>query len=307
MAAPGAKKKFKFDFEIDLLGNKPSELKADFQKEAREFIEGDANLKKIVQPLKFKVEAELDEHEWNEKKIIADGYYAFRMQVKGFDAAVKKAKAKSKPESVQKDYKTLCGFAQKGFEKWLKDTESGKGNNDKALKDGAKALSGMQDIDPGSISQKPRTDALKALVPLLKPGAGQDDKAKEKAKADLTAAQEDFKKNGGEANAAIKALLDTAKKIAGNAKADAALKAFGAKVTKDKALFKSMSSELDALAKALEEAAGAAGEGKLDDKAAKTYTEMLKKMKSLDGTVAKGFASLDRHAKEFDKIKDKLT
>ena len=306
MAAAGGKKKFKFDFEIDILGNKPAEVKADFQKESREFIEGDPNLKKIVQPQKFKVEAELDEHEWNEKKIISDGYYAFRMQVKGFDACVKKAKAKNKPESIQKDYKNLCGFAQKGFEKWLKDTESGKGNNDKALKDGAKALSGMQNIDPGSISQKPRTDAVKALAPLLKPGAGEDDKAKEKAKAELEAAHDDFKKNGGEANSAIKALLDTAKKIAGNAKADAALKAFGAAVTKEKGFFKAMSTQLDVLSKALEEAAGAAGEGKLDDKAAKSYTEMLKKMKSLDGSVAKGFAALDKHAKAFDKIKDKL-
>jgi hypothetical protein len=304
MPAAGGKKKFKFKFEIDLMGTKPKEVKVDFDK-ARGYIESNKDAKKYMKPLKFEVDAELDETEFDEKTIIEDGYYAFRGCVVDFDSCVLDAQKKNKPEEVKKGLDKLQALATKWFQKWLKDKESGKADNDKALKEGSKALAGMESIDPSEISEGPRLDAIAALEPLL--AADADEKAKEKATGELRDAYDKFKKNGGEANKAIKALMDTSKKIAANTKADASLKAFGAKITKEKTAFKSLSAELDALTKMLEEAAELAGSGKLDQKAAKTYTDMLKKMKSLDSTVAKSFTKLENYGKEFAKLEDKLS
>jgi len=306
MPAAGEKKKFKFEFEVDLLGNKIKELKFDFHKEVKAMIENDRQLKNIVKPIKFKVEAELDADEWDEEKIVEDGYCTFRGQVKQFCERVRKAVEDKKPGDVKKEYDSLVKIAEKGVTKWIKDEASGKADNDKSLKAGTKALEGMEEIDPEAISKKPRLAAIEALEPFLSSGGAKDEKAKEKAGKALKAAYDEFKKNGGGVNDAVKALLDMAKKTGSTSK-DASLMAFGVKVGKDKGVFKSMSRELDVLAKTLKEASEAASDGKLDEKAAETYTDILKEMKSLDGSVSKGFELVEKHGKEFDKIKDKLS
>jgi len=300
MPAAGEKKKFKFDFVVDLLKNDIKWLKYDFPSDAQKKARSDKEIGKLIKPIKFKVEAELDEAEWDEDRIVEEGYLQFRGLVKILCERICQGQD---AKEVEKAYKTLSSQAEKIVTAWIKKEASGKADNDKALQAGGKALSGMEDIDPEKISTKPRKAAITALEPLLKSGA--DERAKQKATDELKTANDDFKKNGGGVNDAVKALLAAGKKI-GSTKADASLKAFGAKITKDKAIFKSLSSELDALSTTLEEVSKAASDGKLDEKAAKTYSDMLKNLKSLDGSVEKSWDSLDKYAKDFKKIEDKL-
>ena len=304
MPPTGEKKKFKFDYVLDLLKSDIKFLKYDFQPEAQKKLRSDKNLKNITKPIKFKVEAELDEAEWDEDRIVEDGYLQFRGLVK---IVCERIMEGQDPKEIEKAYKTLATQAEKIVAAWIKKEASGKADNDKALAAGSKALAGMDKIDPEMISSAPRKLAIEVLEPLTKSGGAKDEKAKEEAKSALEQANDAFQKNGDEANKAIKALLDAAKKIKANTKADASVKAFGTKLDKDKGAFKSMSGELDTLGKALEEVSDLAKNDKLDEKAAKTYFDMFKKLKSLDGAVAGAFEKLEKYGKEFDEIEKKLS
>jgi hypothetical protein len=303
MPAAGDKKQFKFDFALDLMKGKIKFQTVDFTPDARKKVLLDKGLAKLIKPIKIKVDVELNDGEWDEERIIEDGYLQLRGLVKAVCAPIEAAQ---KIEDAEKAYKKLSSLAEKAVTDWLKKEASGKADNDKALAAGSKALAGMEKIDPGMISSDPRRLAIEVLEPLMKSGGAKDEKAKEDAKDALQQAHDAFDKNGGEANKAIKALLTAAKKIKGNAKADASVKAFGGKIDKDKGIFKTMSGSLDTLGKALEEVCGLAKDGKLDEKAAKTYTDMFKKLKSLDSTVDGVFAKLEKYGKEFADIEKKL-
>jgi hypothetical protein len=302
-AAAGDKKKFKFDYVLDLMKGDIKFQKYDFTDDTRKKVRADKELSKLIKPIKFKVEAELDDKEWDEDRIVEEGYLQIRNLVIRVDGPIQ---AGQKPEDAAKAYKTLTSQAEKVICAWIKKEASGKADNDKALAQGAKALAGMDKIDPEMISTAPRQLAIEALEPLTKSGGDKDEKAKEEAKSALTQAHDAFKSNGEEANKAIKALMGAAKKIKSNTKADASVKAFGTKLDKDKDTFKSISGQLDTLGAALKEVSDLAADGKLDQKMAKTYTDMFKKLKSLDSVVDKAFEKLSKYGDEFEEIEKKL-
>jgi hypothetical protein len=299
MPDTGVKKKLKFDYSIDLISpakEYKNEYKSDFTSKAIAKI---GQFKSILKPVKIKVDIELDES-WDEEKIIKESY----MMIKGITQVIsQRIEDGQGPKEIEKEYKKLSGL-QKEVDKWLKKEASGEPDNDKALKNGSKALEAMNEIDPASVSNGPRTAALEALEEFLDSRDKGDDA--KKALADkLKAAHEDFKKHGDNANSAIKALLAAGKKIK-TTKSNAQLKQFGSDITKDKNIFKSMGDEMDALSAALEEATKLASDGKMDEKKAETYAKLFRKLKSLDDAVDDGFELLANYGKKFGKLQKDL-
>lgn len=299
MADPSGKTKLKFDYTIDLISpakEYKNEYKNDFTSKAIGKI---GQFKNILKPVKLKVDIELPDT-FDKEKIIKESY----MMIKGITQVIaQRIEDGQAAKEIEKEYKKLNGL-QKELDKWLKKEASGEPDNDKALKDGSKALEGMNDIKPDSVSNKPRTAALEALEEFLDADDKGEDAQKELAEK-LKEAQDEFKKNGDSANSAIKALLAAGKKIK-STKSNAQLKQFGSDITKDKNTFKSMGDEMDALSAALDEVTKLASDGKLDEKKAQTYVKLLNKLKSLDDAVDDGFELLANYGKKFGKLKKDL-
>lgn len=296
MADTGKKtEKFKFKFEVDLM-NKKDVKDVDFHKENREWLAGQKAALKYVKPLKFEVDAELDSRKWNEKKIQEEGFYGFRMAIKMFDQAVHEAKEKNDPGSIKSAYKDLEKDADYGFEKWLKDVESGKADNAKNLKECGNAFKQIADADMANVFKGPREAAVAALESLLTGGSrGPDDKKKEEAKKKVETAISDFEEHAAEVADAIDTVLKAAKGTQSNKDADGDLKAFAKKVEKEG---KNMTSVVDDAAK-FKKALNAVKEGLDDD-------DMEASDIRAHVTTLKGFSSLDKVAKDAEGEADAL-
>lgn len=233
MAATGAKKKMRLTLKYDIFKYDKQDCKG-----AASVIEGNKELAKLVKPLEFKVDAELDDRKWDPKKLEDVGYYGdkggvfgIRMAVKLFDTAVTQSKS---PDVVKKAYAQLVKDASYAFEKLMKDIESGKADNAGALKDGKAAMNKLDAFKSNSF-EDPRKGAIKALEPLTRKGADKSTAAK--ANKALVTIKTLFDKSGKEAEKAVDFLMNTAKKMRDDKDADQSLKNFGKEVLKQERMF----------------------------------------------------------------------
>ncbi len=310
MGAKGEKKKFKFSFELDVVNNKPNEVKSelstDFQKESKDFISSSAELMKVVKPLSLDVEAELDDAEWDEKKIITEGYYSFRMYVKGFDQTVKEGKKKSRPDVVIKEFKSLEKRCNSALKKWLEKTASGKADNDKALKAGADAIKAVESADFVSFAGKARSAATKALEPFTKSGGKPDKKEFQNAQKGIGDAIGEFAKTWQIAFDAKEALQDAAKKIGSDKKADGSLKTFASNVKKQEGTLDKLVEGIRPILLAMFEAQEELAKDEPDAKKLKATYDKLDKMKAAEANGPKLDKIMKTFSKDFEKIEKSL-
>lgn len=282
MAVKGKKtKKFKFKFKIDILKSRD----VDLQKDNVAWLKKEAS--KHISPLEFEVDAELDERKWNEKKLEEEAYYSFRMAIKVFDVVVTKARKDNDAAAIKSAFKTLEKDADYGFEKWLKDIESGKEDNAKSLADGKKAMNKLTAVDFRNAFDEPRTQALDELQPLLK--AQPDPKQGPKVSKALASIQSSFESVGKEAQKAVDFLMKSARKSVKDDSVDAKLNEFWGEVMKGADVFDPFLDGCDKLTDALDDAIAATKTDKIDmdelKKAAKTLNELSSLNKKADKAV----------------------
>lgn len=299
--AAGGKKQFKLTLKYDVL----TYNKMDLTRDSASFVADDKELAKLIKPLEFKVDSELDERKWNPRKLEEDGYYAFRMSVKLFDQAIKKAKEKGKPESVKKAYAKMEKDAELGFENWLKDLESGKADNAKALKDGKTAFAKMEGVEFKGAFDGPRKSALEALSPLMRSDKPDPQQGAKVLKA-LEAAKAKLDSVGKDAEAAINFLLRTAKQTKNDKDVDPELKAFATEVSKNASEFEVFISAADDLTSAFDMSINALKKGAIEKEEARNFIQNFMSLKPLDKHAQDCMKLAKKLKPQFQKIEKKL-
>lgn len=292
--ADKGKKKFKFDLTYDI---KDLCKFNDLHKESQSALLAVSGLK----PLKYRVDAELDERKWNEKKLKEEAYYGFKMAIIMLDKEVKKCKGNEK--DLKKAYDEFLKDAEYGLEKFMKDQESGKADNAKPLKDGKAAMNKLEAVKSNSFDD-PRKGAIAALEPLTKKGA--DKKDADTANKKLTTIKTMFDKSGKAAEEAVDFLMSMAKKMADNKDADQSLKDFGKEVLKKEKVFDEFLFAAHKFNEAFENGIKATEGDELDVDKAK---EALKEFEGLSSLEKKAAAAVKEAAAlqpKFKKIESKL-
>ncbi len=302
MAVKGKKtKRFKFTMKFDLM----KVPKVDFQDESRDWLKQNKEAGKYLKELEYDLDAELDDRKWTEKKLEDDAYYAIRMAVKMFDQEVKKAKKANDPGAVRSAYRDLEKDADYGLDKWLKDLESGKADNAKALADGKKAFNKLNAINFKGAFEGPRKKALDALKPLTK--ANPDTKQAPKISKTLEGLKSSFEAVGKEAQSAVDFLVKSSKKTKEDDNVDQELVKFADEVLKCADVFEPFLEGCEDLTDALEEAIAATkSKDDVDTDAVDEAVGKLEKLSSLDRYAAEAVALAKKLTPRFKKIETKL-
>jgi hypothetical protein len=305
MAVAGGKKKMKVDIEINVFDETAKENKA--------WAEGNAELKKVCKPIKFKDEAELDDRKWNARKLEEEAFIAVRMGLKIFAGCVRDAKKKA-DQGKEKDgvkavldgYSELEKEVSYGLEKWLDDIESGKADNAKALKAGKSAFEKINSIEFKGAFDGPVKKAIEALKPLTKEGA--DEKAKDKAAKTIEGLLKEFGDTGKQGQKAVDFLLKTGRTYEKDKSVDPAIQEFAKDVLKGKNAdtFEDFLNAAEDFTETFEEVVDAVKDGGCDAETAKTAIKALEGLDSLQGTADKALALAKTMTKAFNQIAGKL-
>lgn len=305
MAAAGKKKKIRLALKYDILKFDKMDTK-----NAIDFIVTNKDLAKVVKPLEFKVDAELDERKYDAKKLEDVVYYGdkggvfgIRMAVKLFDMAVAEAKKKNKPDDVKKAYSELEKDSKYAFEKLMKDLESGKADNAQALKDGKAAMNKLDAVKSNAF-EDPRKGVLKALEPLIKKDAGKDEASK--ANKILVTISTLFDKSGAEATKAVEFLASTGKKMKDDKDADQSLKEFGKEILKKEKIFDDFLDGASKFDDAFDMALTATEGDELDVDAVKRAIKEFEALSSLEKLAAAAVKAARELQPKFKKIESKL-
>lgn len=293
--ADKGKKKLKFDIVIDILKDKD----VDLTKDAQKILNSNAEIKNLIKPMKFPVEAELDPDEWNKKKLEEELYGPIRGQVKILDMRIVDFEKKKDVKKLQKEIKEFESNCKAGVKKRTEEIVSGKADSEKALKEGKAAMNQIKSIK-GNSFDGPRKEAIEALKPLMRDNA--DASAAEKANKAFTKIKAEFEKSGKEAQKAVNFLLASAKKMKDDKKADKALKKFGEDVLKKEGLFDDFLSAADDFSEAFDEALRATHEEEMDAGKARDLTKTFEGLSSLE---RKATAAID-YAKELEPAFKKI-
>jgi hypothetical protein len=303
--AAGGKKKIKLALKYDILKFDKMDTK-----NASDFIASNKDLAKLVKPLEFKVDAELDEKKYDAKKLEDVVYYGdkggvfgIRMAVKLFDMAVAEAKKKNRPDDVKKAYAELEKDSKYAFEKLMKDLESGKADNAGALKDGKAAMNKLDAVKSNSF-EDPRKGAIKALEALTKANA--DKGAAAKANKALTTIKTLFDKSGKEAEKAVDFLMSTGKKMKDDKDADQALKDFGKEVLKQEKVFEAFLDGAYKFGEAFDEAITATEAEEVDAGKARDLIKSFEELSSLEKKAAAAVQCANKLRPKFKSIESKL-
>lgn len=294
--ADKGKKKFKFEMSWKL-----DELCKfnDLHKESQSALQAAKGLK----PLSYKIDAELDERKWNEKKLKEEAYYAFKMALIMLDKEVKKIKGDEK--ELKKAYDDFLKDADYGLEKFVKDLESGKADNAKALKDGKSAFAKLDGVEFKGAFENPRKAALDALNPLTK---GDKADAKEGAKSlkALETAKGKLDEVGKDAESAINFLMKTAKQTKNDKDVDPELKKFAEEIFKYEDEFETFLSAADDLTGTFDQAINALKKGAIEPGQAKEFCEMFQSLKPLEKHAQTCVQLAKKLKPQFKKIEKKL-
>lgn len=293
--ADKSKKKFKFD----LVYEASKKDMPDIQNDNYSKITGIKGYK----PLKYKVDAELDSRKWkNEAKIKEEAYYGFKMAVIMLDKDIKKAKN-------DKDYKdawdTFLDDAEYGLDKWMKDQESGKADNAKAMKDGKSAMNKLNNMKFKGAFEGPRKAALEALKPLTK--SSPDKGAGKKAADALGKIKTGFDAVGKEGQNVIDFLTKTAKTQVKDDKIDPEVKKFFEEALKLEDKLAPVGESVEEFADALDQAIEAVKASEPDPDAIKEAYDTLDGLSSLEADAIKALDEAKKLVPKFKKIEKKFT
>lgn len=289
MAADG-KKKLKFDIQIDILKDRD----LDFQKDAQRILNSNAEIRSLIKPMKFPVEAELDPDQWNKKKLEEDLYTPIRGQVKILDMRLKQFEKHKDVKRMKDEIKEFESNCKVGVKERTKEIVSGKADSEKALKEGKDAMTKIKTLQ-GNSFDGPRKAAIEALKPLTN-DKNTDASASEKAYKTLEKIKTDLDKTGKEAEKAIRFLLANAKKMKDDKKAEKSLKEFGEDVLKKERLFDDFLAAADEFGEAFDEAIRATKEEEMDAAKARDLTKTFEGLSSMN---RKAEAAID-YAKELE-------
>lgn len=275
MAAAG-KKKLKFDIAIDITKDKD----LDFQKESMRVINSNAEIRSLIKPMKFPVEAELDPDEWNKKKLEEALYGTIQGQVKILDMRIKQFEKHKDVKRIKDEIKEFESNCKVGVKKRTEEIVSGKADSEKALKEGKDAMNQIKTLK-GNSFDGPRKEAIEALKPLTN-DKNTDASAGEKANKALMKTKATLDKTGKAAQKAITFLLTSAKKMKGDKKAEKSLKEFGEDVLKKEGLFDDFLAAADEFGEAFDEAIRATKENEMDAGKARDLTKTFEELNSMN-------------------------
>lgn len=297
MAADG-KKKLKFDISVDITKDKD----LDFQKDAMKVLNSNAEIRGLIKPMKFPVEAELDPDEWNKKKLEEDLYGPIRGQVKILDMRLKQFEKHKDIKRIKDEIKEFEANCKVGVKERIKVIVSGKADSEKALKEGKDAMNQIKTLK-GNSFDGPRKAAIEALKPLTS-DKNTDASATEKAYKTLLKIKTDLDKTGKQAEKAIGYLLANAKKMKDDKKAEKSLKEFGEEVLKKERLFDDFLAAADEFGEAFDEAVRATKEEEMDAGKARDLTKTFEELASMNRKAEAAIEYANELEPKFKKIQN---
>jgi hypothetical protein len=284
-----------------------AQLKADprdeMTKAAKEFVDSDNGLKKIVVDFTYSEKVELDPRKWTDKSLNEGVFAVARYEIKIFATRIgEMAKAGISAKDAKPKVKVLHtktqGYIDKKLSLAVEELASDKGDSKKALKDGKLAMSKIQDLDLKDAFSKPRNDVVK----LLKAIASAKDPAPaiKKAATEVAKHAKDFDKTGREASAAVGYLL---KMIKDHKSSDApGMGEFVALANKKSSTFSDFVTDCEQFENALDELTKALAAGDMDADTAKAKSSEFAGMTKVDGTAKAALAEAKLLKTKFDAV-----